>query len=94
MSIWCVSIENNSIGCFQIGMSLYEAQMKISHNSDISKTDIISHEKKPFSIPYVFFLRHEGIRLEFDSVSQVLVKIVATDMSAVKFVYKSLFFTL
>ena len=69
-------------------MALYEAVLRIQENPDISECDVVYHAEAPFSTPIVLFLRKEGIRLEFDGVSQLLVKIEATDMNAVKFTYR------
>jgi hypothetical protein len=88
MSAWDVDLDAQSVGPFQIGMTVYEAQMKVHHNPEIPTCDIIYYESEPFSVPLVFFLRKQGLRLEFDSVSQVLVKIVATDMKAIPFSYR------
>ena len=89
MSIWAICNDQNqsSVGCFKLGMSVFEAQFRLQQRSDLQACDIIYSDKSPFSVPIIFFLRDENIRLEFDSVSQNLVKIVAEDMTSVKFSY-------
>ena len=90
IATWIVDPEKLSIGCFQLGMSLYEAELKIQDNPIIQSCDIIYHEQKPFSVPIVFDLVNQGLRLEFDSVSQVLTKITATNFTSLAYSFHGL----
>ena len=90
MSIWEVNPRDGSVGCFQLGMSMYEARMRIEQNPDFSSCDIVYHDKYPFSLPITFFLRKENILLEFDSISHVLVKITLKDLVNLSFTYNRL----